>query len=157
MVKVHGSSRGALDRVMQRAAMGPSKLIPNPGRLAEKAFLALYHDKIQTLDHASNASYWDNDDNPHEFTALGGALWIPSHDLLIQGIRVKTTWWDQGWGNQKGKLYVALQRRTPVPTRSGTDGVAEVPVSPPEASSSWTYVEETLVDLFRHFADHSPR
>jgi len=49
MVKFHGSSRVAMDRIMERAMMSPSKLIQDPWKLAEKAFSILCPTDIQVV------------------------------------------------------------------------------------------------------------
>ena len=98
----------------------------------------LFHTKCQVNHAPGTQSYWNNDDVPHEVADFG-PLWVPSGDQLIQGIQVKCNWRDQGWGNQKGKLYIALKRR-----------------QSPE-NGGHVIIEGSTVDLFRRFADHSPR
>lgn len=57
MSRFHGSERLTLDRVMVRAGSGPSRLLPNPGRLADKAFLNAYSDNIQVCTYAASMFY----------------------------------------------------------------------------------------------------
>ena len=111
---------------MRRAAFCSLRsAVVDPSKLAMRMFSLVHGDsgvQEQQLDGAVPCTVRDTSgDRPITLPHVS-PLWIPSSSMLIRSVRVSCLWKDQGWGNHKGRISLALLRGS---VSAGEEGLAD--------------------------------